>query len=172
MRFEFAPINTGYAINGCYTKDIFNFYGDRSGKGIEFVYIGNIAPELIYATNKSTATLCDNNLKNLRKLYDIIKNNNSIPAVQLGFYRSKIIPVKNNRYNPKLLLENIQTEFSSIPSKIINNVLYIIIKSINQLYNLGYRIIQIHAAHGYFFSCFFNSIKFIFIIISRKLHPT
>lgn len=150
-KINFAPINTGFAVNGVYTTQVFSFYQKRSGKNIHKVCIGNVAPSLEYATNKNTATFINENHANLSKLLHIIEDCGSIPSIQIGFRHSPIPPQKNWDNNKKAI-KLYSNYISSLTQKNIQEYFSLITKNVNIAHKLGYKSIQIHAAHGYLLS--------------------
>jgi len=177
-KFFFAPINTGYSENGLPNSRLFDFHKKRSGKSIGISYIGNVAVDKKYITNENTLYLNKNyNFGKWRKLSISILENGSVPGVQLGCRVSKIIPMKsmicisNNEY-----IQLATKEFSSYSKDFIEEIIDKYIISAIRLYNLGFKVIQIHAAHGYFLSLalsmFFNRRKDIYgekIFILKKI---
>ena len=53
----FAPINLGICHDGVIDRKFSNFYIERSGKGIDLTYSGNVAIGKQYRTNNFTPLL-------------------------------------------------------------------------------------------------------------------
>ena len=151
-RFFFAPINTGYSNNGAPTSRLIEFHASRSGKKIGISYVGNVAIGAQFVTNNSTLYLSDNEDKWL-ELTQTISSNDSLPAIQLGCRYSKIQPIKSWK-NTDILkyLEDVKSELDTISKEEIELIEENFIKSALKAISLGFEVIQIHAAHGYFLS--------------------
>lgn len=153
-RFFLAPINTGFADGGVPTEKLIKFHSDRSGKGIGICYVGNVAIDSAYTTNKNTLYF-GNDLKNWDRLIKIIKDNNSIAAVQIACRYSNIKPLVNMELSiegQKKYIELTQKEIMQLKKEELIDIENKYIKSAQLAYSLGFDIIQIHAAHGYFLS--------------------
>lgn len=149
----FAPINLGICPEGKINRKFSNFYIERSGKGIDLTYIGNVAIGKRYMTNDFTPLFLIENIMEWRYLVNEIKKNGSLVGVQLGCRFYKDNPEKNmTNINPKQKINDIM---SFVYSLTVNEISDIINQFINQAkiaINLGFDYIQIHAAHGYFLS--------------------
>lgn len=149
--FAFAPINTGFASDGVYDKRIFEFHKKRSGNGISISYVGNVATSNERLSNFNTASFVNKNLINLKQLAAIITNEGSIPGIQIasrfapreaerGWGKNKNTALLYRKFISELCDYEIEAEINAISS------------CANLAAELGYEIIQIHAAHGYFLS--------------------
>ena len=56
-RFFLAPINTGFAVDGVPTEELFRFHEERSGRGVGVGYVGNVAISQDVRSNEGTAVI-------------------------------------------------------------------------------------------------------------------
>ena len=150
-RFFLAPINTGFAPNGKPNEKFLNFYRERSGKGFGITYIGNVSIGEDYRTNSNTPWLNPYQSEIWKKLSSTIQNNGSLPGIQLACRYSKKKPLKKwTHNNAKEFLDETKKEFLRIPKDVIDQIKERFINAALRAIELGYKVIQIHAAHGYF----------------------
>lgn len=152
IKISFAPINTGFAINGIFTDEIFNFHKNRSGPNIDISYVGNVAVSEKRTTNSRTATFKKENQPKLEHLAEIIKQEGSKAGIQIASRRS-LAPATvgwrgdSSRITALRIKEILELKETEI-EKEINDV----IECSKTAIRLGFDVIQIHAAHGYFIS--------------------
>lgn len=150
-RFFLSPINTGFADDGNINSRFIDFYAQRSGHGIGITYVGNVAVGKELTPNSNTPLISYDSLGDWRKLTSIISENGSIPGIQLACRTSKTMPLKGWRIkNIKAYLENVRTELKNLSKDNIHSVLNNFINSAELSIKAGFKVIQIHAAHGYF----------------------
>lgn len=152
--FYLAPINTGLAPNGKPNKKFLEFYKKRSGKNIGITYIGNVAVGEEWRTNSNTPWLSNDSKKIWKDLTTIIEKNGSLPGIQIACRHSKEeAPSKMwSRVDAKKFLNDVKEYFSNIPIDVIHQINDAFIKSCRLAIEFGFKVLQIHAAHGYFFS--------------------
>lgn len=151
----FAPINTGYSIEGTPNNDYIKFYKTFSGRKIGVSYVGNVAVGKEYVTNSRTAYFNNGDVKVWKEIVDTISENGSVPAIQLGCRCSNIIPEVNmnlSTSNKNIYLNKAKNEILNISIQEIRKVIQLYIEAAIKAYKIGFKIIQIHAAHGYFLS--------------------
>ena len=144
----FAPINPGWCEQGIASEKYFDFFEQRSGKAIGICYIGNVAIHNEWGSNDNTACLWETESKAWINVVEQIRSNGSIPAIQLA-WKSPSIPAqkdfiandKNYQLAEYKLFYEKFAEFEEVKSLYVN--------SIRHAYELGFPIVQIHAAHGY-----------------------
>ena len=156
-RFFFAPINPGFASEGNPSSNHLLFQKERSGKGIGISYVGNVSISKKFVTNKNTAYFNNDNLNTWKKLADSIRLEGSLPGIQLACRKSSLEPNKrmmNNNHSEYIRF--VQEEILSMSKKQINEIIDLFIHSAKTSYGIGFKVIQIHAAHGYFLSQFIN----------------
>ncbi|KPA17760.1 protein containing NADH:flavin oxidoreductase/NADH oxidase [Candidatus Magnetomorum sp. HK-1] len=155
-RFFLAPINTGMTEWNSPSLDLINFHTERSSKYIGLNYIGNVAIDYEYMTNDRNLVLLQNNTTTWIKLIESIYSHGSIPAIQFACLKSKIIPQKSWIGNCCNYLINARDEFVNFNIGLFERIFDKFIENIKVAYDIGVRIFQIHAAHGYFLSNLIN----------------
>lgn len=156
-----APINIGHFIEGHRQKEFIDFYSKRSGNHIGVTYVGNVAIEQEMGTNSTTAYFSNSNLEEWIELVHLIQENGSVPAIQLGCYFSKIKPMRgwiNN--HPREYIELVRKELGELSKATLDMLMEQFYDTACKAYQCGFKIIQLHAAHGYLLSLlcspFFN----------------
>ena len=144
----FAPINPGYSENGLLTKKLITFHINHSGKGIGIYYVGNISMRNIWASNSNTVVLSTSGANTWKKLSSNISATGSIPGIQLA-WKPEAIAMQRSFITdkPKEQLSTFREFYSSVDD--INYLASIYVDSINRAKSLGFKVIQLHAAHGY-----------------------
>ncbi|WCB46970.1 oxidoreductase [Nitratidesulfovibrio vulgaris] len=158
INFELAPINTGFTKDGIYDHRIIDFHRLRSGNNINVSCIGNIATSQRTTTNKTTAYVNDRNKNKLEELAKIITNNGSIASAQLASRISAIPPKHTWENEITEHVTNASHEICAASEDIIQQELSEITEKAITIAHLGFQIIQIHAAHGYFLSRLLNRV--------------
>lgn len=146
-KFFLAPINT--ALNEDRLKE---FLTKRSGNGIGVSYVGNVALAERYVTNLKTIVFSKQK-KFLQKIAVKILENGSIPGIQLNCRISKLKPLKGwiaSNKNQRLRL--IQDEFQRLTPRVIEEIGGLFIKTAISAFAIGFKVVQLHGAHGYFLS--------------------
>ena len=155
-RFFFAPINTGFNNGNTPSNRLIKFHKERSGKGIGVSYVGNVAIDTGFKTNENTLTIMSNQTK-WHELASVISKNNSIPGIQLGCKlpqlestRKWIAPKGEGQLNTyRQFITNLKpSDIDFIFSKFIS--------ATTLAMDYGFKVVQIHAAHGYFLSLLMN----------------
>ncbi len=158
-RYFFAPINAGLATKeGNPTDELISFHEKRSGKGIGINYVGNVSITKDYVTNNSTLFV-SNNMQNWEKLVGFIEFSGSLPGVQVACYKSdySLIRKWKNKDNDAYI-KFTQEEINSFTTKEIDTLVKQFIDASVKLIKNGFKVIQIHAGHGYFLSTFTSKI--------------
>lgn len=162
-RFFLAPINTGFTNKGEPDERLLAFHSLRSGKKIGISYVGNVAISPEFCTNKNTAYFIKHK-SSWKKLSELIYVNGSLPGIQLGCMCSNISPIRE-KINPniQLYIKKAQEEFSNYTNTFIRYIIKQFVDCAVHAYKTGFKVIQIHAAHGYFLSLalskYFNTRK-------------
>lgn len=155
-RFFFAPINTGLSNNGTPTQELIKFHRERSGKEIGISYVGNVSIEADYTTNKNTSYFNDD-LTIWKELTNSILQSGSIPGVQIACRSSSIKPNRkmiNNNHDEYIRI--VQEEILSLTVEQIKKIIELFVDNAIIANSVGFKVIQIHAAHGYFLSQMLN----------------
>lgn len=158
IRFELAPINTGYAKSGIFDSRIVSFHNERSGKGISASYIGNIATKKSTSTNSSTAVFCKENIEILKETCRTIQRNGSTAAAQIAARLSSAKAQRTWEYPKEQHIQLATSELASLKENEIQNEIDHLLNAAIGISNIGFEIIQLHAAHGYFLSRLFNRV--------------
>ncbi|EGQ3470362.1 hypothetical protein ACA785_000975 [Staphylococcus pseudintermedius] len=156
-RFFFAPINTGLSEKGILSKEYLEFYIERSHTSIGINYIGNVAIGSKYVTNPNTAYFTQEVLQ-WKKLTRTIKENGSIPGIQIACRHSKYVPLRkmiNN--NKEEYIRRTKKDILDLSKQEIEEILQKFVENAIKANDLGFDVIQIHAAHGYFLSQFLST---------------
>ncbi|NRG35186.1 hypothetical protein [Niallia circulans] len=151
-RFFFAPINTGLSENGVLSEEFFTFYRERSHSSIGINYIGNVAIDPKYVTNPNTAYFTDQT-NQWERLTKSIRKGGSVPGIQIACRNSILVPIRkmiNN--NIESYLNTVRNDLVDIPKEEIQDIIQKFIDTGIKASDLGFDVIQIHAAHGYFLS--------------------
>lgn len=151
-----APINTGFGKFGNPTSDLIRFHSARSGKGIGISYIGNVAIDPDSVTNSNTLFFTKS-FGEWKKLVEEICSNGSLPGIQIACRSSKLKPPRRwINQDTDSYIRLIRDEVASHPESFLEEVAQKFIRSAEVAYEVGFKVIQIHAAHGYFISNFLN----------------
>lgn len=147
-----APINTGFCFEGNPTERLLDFHKRRANDSIGISYVGNIATSKEVTTNAGTGYFNDS-LESWKELASIISESGSCPGIQIAGRLSSIKP--NRKWRSKKntdLIMNIQHELVNISHQEIEHQIESFIRSTSTAIDVGFRAVQIHAAHGYFLS--------------------
>lgn len=151
-RFFFAPINTGLADYGIIRDEFIEFYKERSGNFVGINYIGNVAIGKNYITNQNTAYFTEDTSQ-WQKLIKTISDKGSIPGIQIACRNSSLTPIRKMINNDiDSYKKTVQEDLLKLSEEEILDVIQHFIDSSLKSYELGFKVIQIHAAHGYFLS--------------------
>ncbi len=154
-RYFFAPINAGLADSyGNPTPELISFHAKRSGEEIGVNYLGNVSIHKDYVTNDTTLFVSEN-MDNWQGMTQLISNLGSLPGVQVACYKSnyKLIRKWKNK-DDNAYIQFAQEEINALSIKEINTLVHQFVDSAVRLIDLGFKVIQIHAGHGYFLSTF------------------
>jgi NADPH2 dehydrogenase len=156
IKFDFAPINTGFAKHGIYDERIIDFYKLRSGKDIDTSYVGNVAVDYDRVTNNSTAIFIEHNRDIFKKLAEIISSRGSTPGIQIASRFSEVPANKNWKANISTHVIYARDEILSLSDDDFDKEIQLIQKAIHYAVETGFYTIQLHAAHGYLLSRLLN----------------
>lgn len=158
-RFSLAPINTGAFLNGHMQKKFVDFYRQRSGNYVGTTYVGNVAIDKNMVTNSGTAYFSQENYPEWVELAEIISLQGSIPAIQLGCRFSQIPAMREwvNR-NPEEYITQARSEISKFTKEQLDLLIENFISTAQIAWQSGFKVLQIHAAHGYLLSLLCNPV--------------
>lgn len=158
-RFFLAPINTGFCLDGVPTVKLVRFHAKRAGNCIGVAYVGNVAVAAECRSNPGTPVLMRSGDGRLmwERLAATILENGSIPAIQLaccaGASPSPKVWVCAN-------LEGFVNASRAFVSGLSVSDIHCVCRSFIDGAAIasaaGFRVVQIHAAHGYLLSLFLN----------------
>ena len=158
-RFFLAPINTGLAYLGTPTDHFVRFHKERSGHKIGVAYIGNVAVAEQYRTNDGTAVLRRDNLDVWSGLARIISNQGSVPGIQLA---CKVAPAESQRswkcLDRQEFIRRTSLFLSEISRERILQTCEQFVVAAALASEAGFRVAQIHAAHGYLLALLLNRV--------------
>ena len=156
-KYYFAPINPGLAINGNPTPQFINFQKTRSGKNIGINYVGNISVSSELVTNKNTLYINDK-MRGYENLVFEIEKNGTLSGAQIGSVKSKQTPLRKwKNKSQDQYINFVQNEISSLSLSEIDTIIKDFQNGIIILKKLGFKVIQIHAAHGYLLNNFLST---------------
>jgi 2,4-dienoyl-CoA reductase-like NADH-dependent reductase (Old Yellow Enzyme family) len=152
-RFFLAPINTGLTSDGYINQSFIDFHNLRSGHGLGITYVGNVSVAIDWKTNRNTPVLSEDSIQEWGKVASVITRNGSVPAIQLGCRVSKHKPLREwKREDSETFVKRARHEFSEIPAAKIRSIFEAFFDSARLAIKAGFKVIQLHAAHGYFLS--------------------
>jgi 2,4-dienoyl-CoA reductase-like NADH-dependent reductase (Old Yellow Enzyme family) len=155
-RIFLAPINTGFGKDGNPTSNLILFHTARSGKGIGISYVGNVAIDSAFVTNENTLFFTKN-LDQWKKLTEKIYFNGSLPGVQIACRNTKLQPPRRwINQDISFYIQVIRHEIALYSEKFLEGIAQKFIHNAQLAYEVGFKVVQIHAAHGYFISNFLN----------------
>jgi NADPH2 dehydrogenase len=147
----FLAVNTGYTKNGVPDRRFLDFYSDRSGKGLHCAIVGNVAIPDGFGTNSSTPRI--ENRKIWLALAEAISSKGSLPGIQLSTTWENYAGAKKFLTNsPAEQLDHYRHTASKFDQNQIKSQFLSLKKATDIAINSGFKHIQLHAAHGYFFN--------------------
>lgn len=156
-KFFFAPINTGYAYEGLPDARLLQFHRDRSGKKIGISYVGNVAISSVYKSNDATAVL-GSDLSRWRELAAVIKGGGSVPGIQLACKLPTIV-LPSRRWRSRDVLayvQGVREKVTSLSTDELDSIFEEFVRSARVAVDVGFSVVQLHAAHGYLLSELFS----------------
>ena len=151
-RFFFAPINTGFCIDGNPTPRLIDFHHQRSGKSIGISYLGNVSISENFTTNSGTLVLRQNH-NVWRDVASGITKNGSLSGIQLAC-RYYDVPAsrKWSSRSPHSQVSEYRKFLNNLKTHDIDKIFKEFFIASKTAADYGFDVIQIHAAHGYFLS--------------------
>jgi len=152
-RYFLAPINTGFTEDGQPSDKLVAFHELRSGHGIGVSYVGNVAIHQRLVTNDRTAYFKLEDFSVWSNITNKISLNGSLPGIQLGCRASQIPPMRESKST--LVSDYINAasnEFCNYNDTYLKEIINYYIDAAVISWKVGFKVIQIHAAHGYLLS--------------------
>ncbi len=155
-RFFFAPINTGLIENGEPSPRLTEFHAKRSSSYVGINYVGNVAISPIYKSNDNTTILTSDRTE-WTALVQSMQARGSLAGIQLAcrYYER---PAKRAWRADANGIEAYSSFISGLKEELIDKIMKDFIRSANIAIDLGFDVIQIHAAHGYFLSALISPV--------------
>jgi 2,4-dienoyl-CoA reductase-like NADH-dependent reductase (Old Yellow Enzyme family) len=147
-RYFLAPVNTGFFANGLPTEGLRRFHQERSGRSIGVSYVGNVAVDPEYAASPTTAFLSQHRAWEL--IADAIASNGSAPGIQLACKTlGEAAPKKWVNHDISQFISHMRSHLMSLPTCALDRVFERFVWAADAAWRHGFRVIQVHAAHGY-----------------------
>lgn len=151
-RYLLAPINTGFARNGHPSDRLLDFHRRRSGESIGISFVGNVGVNKDFRTNSSTLYFRDA-LAPWTELSETILRSGSIPGLQIACKLPSAAPaLKWRNRSVGTYISTARKRISEMQSSEIRKICQDFIDAACFASRAGFRVVQIHAAHGYFLS--------------------
>lgn len=164
----FLAVNTGFSDDEKPDDRCIEFYRLRTGKDIYCSIVGNVLTPGGHGTNSSCLRISED--PNWEILASSIKENTTKPGIQLSTTWPSYQGVRSFKRQPSQ--EAIDSYFSaaaSITNLAIEEAFLDLQKGTELSLRAGFRHIQLHAAHGYFFSLILDPLFSPNFELSRKL---
>lgn len=144
----FLPVNTGFFDNGEPSEECVNFYSSRCSKLLYSAIVGNVCIYDGYPTNSHCGFISLN--KSWNNLSSAIEKKGTLPGIQIAStwngYKGQ-----QKFVNPNWL--DYKNELSAVISDIDQKKLFKNIReTIQTCKSNGFKLIELHAAHGYLLS--------------------
>lgn len=147
----FLAVNTGYTHNGTPEQRFIDFYAERSGKGLYCAIVGNVAIPNGFGTNSTTPRMENTRIWN--KLAEEISKKGTLPGIQLSTTWENYIGAKSFiARTPAEQLDSYRHIASNFNKDYVIKQFSSLSEATNIAIDSGFKHIQLHAAHGYFFN--------------------
>lgn len=155
-RIFFLAVNTGYTKNGIPDNRFLEFYAERSGNGLHCAIVGNVAIPNGHGTNVNTPKI--ERLTIWKEIAEAISDKGALPGIQLsttwlGYNGNKGFISKT----PEEEISNYKRIASSFEQAHIRAQYRSLEDATKTAIDCGFKHIQLHAAHGYFFNLLLDS---------------
>lgn len=152
----FLAVNTGYTNYGTPDSRFLDFYAERSGKGLHCAIIGNVSIPHGHGTNRSTPQI--KNLAIWQEIAKAISDKGTLPGIQLSTTWEGYSGIR--KFITKTPEEEIAS-YKKIASEFEEPHIKAQFRALNDATKIaidcGFKHIQLHAAHGYFFNLLLDS---------------
>lgn len=163
-RLVFPPMATSRANDGVVTKELIEYYDEKSKGGA----IGLIIIEHSYinkqgmASSKQLSISRDSDVDGLKKIVDVIHKNGSKVIAQISHAGSKSNPAITGMFSiaPSPILYHESTENLPLPHEMseqdINKVIQDFVDAALRVKQAGFDGVELHSAHGYLLNQFYS----------------
>lgn len=161
-RLVLAPINTGFAKSGHPISALRNFHSARSGPPLAICYVGNVATSAGGATNVGTLIIGhQHSQQGFAEIAATIAERGSLPGIQIA-QSPKLDARKNWRvYDVTSETRRLSEIITSLRQDDLRRAFNQFVQSARVAVRLGFKVVQIHAAHGYLLS----------LLLSEQFNP-
>ncbi|HLJ95427.1 MAG TPA: hypothetical protein VKU02_19780 [Gemmataceae bacterium] len=148
-RYFLAPVNTGFFAAGLPTEGLRRFHQERSGRSIGVSFVGNVAIDSEYVNSPMTPFLSQHRAWEV--IAATIRSNGSVPGIQLACKTfAKTAPKKWVNHDVSHFIKCMRSHLLSLSTATLDRVFDRFLWAADTSWRLGFRIVQLHAAHGYF----------------------
>lgn len=153
-RVVFSPINTGLAQDARPDSRMVQFHRVRAGPGIGIAIVGNVAVSADSRTNENTIVLASaSDVRGVAAVARAIEETGTLPGIQLAFSPPGLNPRPAWRCADKdAEVHRLRKLVASVPEAQMHKLIDAFVSSAQLAVDSGFRVIQIHAAHGYLLS--------------------
>ncbi len=155
-RVFFLAVNTGYTKDGIPDKRFLEFYSERSGRGLHCAIVGNVAIPSGFGTNSSTPRI---EIKPIwGEIADAISSGGTLPGIQLSTTWENYVGARPFiAKTPSDQLANYKNIASKFDDDHVRAQFVSLETATKVAVDSGFKHIQLHAAHGYFFNLILDS---------------
>lgn len=148
MRTYFVALNTGYFSNGSPTDECIRFYAERCRHGLDCAIVGNVVAAGGYPSNSSCGVLLDRD--EWYELASVIEATGTMPGIQIASAWPGFVGQRSFVNNAWCVYESgLRSQLRQVNvSELFDNLM----KATETACKMGFRHIQLHAAHGYLLS--------------------
>lgn len=153
-RVTLAPINTGFVEGGVPTTRLRRFHRERAGPAIGVSMVGNVAVDEDSRTNSHTAVLSNAaEVTEFAPVANEIRAQGSVPGIQLANSPALLEPLRLWKAPDRAAeIGRLRDLILAFDSAALHSVMARFAHSSSLAIDAGFRLVQIHAAHGYLLS--------------------
>lgn len=164
----FLAVNTGFSDNEKPDERCVEFYRLRTGKDIYCSIVGNVLTPEGYGTNSSCLRISEDT--SWKKLANSIKENTTKPGIQLSTTWPSYQGIRTfKKQPPQQSIDSYFSAAANITNLAIEEAFLDLHKGTELSLRAGFTHIQLHAAHGYFFSLILDPLFSPNFELSKKL---
>jgi 2,4-dienoyl-CoA reductase-like NADH-dependent reductase (Old Yellow Enzyme family) len=158
-RIFLAPINTGFGWDNAPGQRLASFHRRRASSAVGLSYVGNVLVHRDLAPDGRTLVLDEDSPLNVySNLADDIESCGSVPGIQLAGLLPDLNPQRKWRPSNRLQeLDRLRRLVRTLSRQWLTDTVEQFIASAALAQRLGFRVVQLHAAHGYLLSLLLSS---------------